>query len=91
MIVLIAGDDVENHASELLLDCIHRQFQTPDHVEGLLVGVRPGGIEVEVRKSGERLHVDLRAVAATIEAAGHEMPGTTLLRPAALLLVISDE
>ena len=30
MFVLIAGDDVENHASELLLDCIHRQFQTPD-------------------------------------------------------------
>lgn len=39
MVVLIARNDIEDHAAELLLDGAHRELESPDDVEGLLVGV----------------------------------------------------
>ena len=33
-----------------------------DHVEGLLVGVSAGGVEIEVGERGEGLHMQLAAI-----------------------------
>ena len=49
VVVLVAGDDVERHTAELLLDVIHRQPEAPNHQDRLLVGVSCRVVEVEVR------------------------------------------
>ena len=84
MVVLVAGDDVEDHASELLFRRLRGEAEAADHAEGLLVGVRFAELEVEVVEGGEGLHVELVAVRGAVEAAGHEVASVALFEQAAL-------
>jgi len=53
VIVLVARDHVEEHAAKLLLEEAHRQLESLHHIEGLLVGVYPGRVEIKMGERGE--------------------------------------
>ena len=79
MVILVACDDVEHHPPELLFGILHRQTQAADDHQRLLVRVSQGVVEVEVRQSGQRLHVQFLAVVEPVEPARHEVPSPVLL------------
>ncbi len=83
MIVLVAGDNVEDHPPKLLFAGTHGEPESLDHVEGLLVGVSAGGVEIEVCERGQGLHVQLAAVTPAIEPSRHEMAPAALLQQTA--------
>lgn len=82
MVVLIAGDDVEGHPPELLLDGILGEPEPPKHEEGLLVAVRSCLVVVEMGDRAERQHVHPAARGRAIEAPGHEVATAVLLEQA---------
>ncbi len=80
MIVLVARDDVEGHAPELLLGSFGAEAESADDRERLLIGVGAGLGEVQVRERGQRLHVALAAALIAVEAPGHEVPPAVLFQ-----------
>src|SRR5260221_10438883 len=79
MIVLVAADNIEDHPTKLLLASVDGKPQTLDHVEGLLVGVGAGGVEIEVGKRGQGLHMQLAPITQSIEPSRHEMAPAALV------------
>ena len=73
VIVLVAGDDVEDRAPVLLFDHGHPEPHRPDRLHDLLVGVGARHVEIEVSQRPERLHVDLVSPAS--------QPSPALVRP----------
>lgn len=57
VVVLVAGDDVENHAAKLLFDLLRRQLQLAHNEERLLIAMCVGVVEIEIRHRAERGHV----------------------------------
>src|ERR1700721_4319098 len=84
MIVLIAGDNVEDHPTRLLFAGTHREPQALDYIEGLLVGVSAGRVEIEVSERSQGLHMQLAAVTQTIEPSRHEMAPAVLFQQTTL-------
>jgi hypothetical protein len=62
------------------------ELQSPDYVEGLLVGVDPGDIEIEMSQRSESLHVQLAAIRLSIKAPRHEVAPAALLEESAFAL-----
>jgi len=60
VVVLVARDDVEHHAAELLLQLPRRQLEAAHREQRLLVGVSAREVEVEVRERPERLLCSFR-------------------------------
>jgi len=80
VIVLVAGDHIEDHATKLLVAGLHGKPQALDDIEGLLVGVSAGGVEIEVSERSERLHMQFAAITQAIEPPRHEMPPAALFQ-----------
>ncbi len=61
VVVLVAGDDVEDHAPELLLDDGRAEAQPADQQQELLVAVGARLVVADVLQRPDRLHVQLAA------------------------------
>ncbi|MNE68550.1 hypothetical protein D3C80_1642200 [compost metagenome] len=61
MVVLVADEDVEDGAAELLFEVDGVQIEQADGLDRLFVAVGAGGVEVVVTQGGQGLHVDLPA------------------------------
>jgi len=84
VIVLVAGDDVEDRPAVLLLHLRLRERELAHHFDRLLVRVGAGGVVVEVGESRERLHVELLAAVTPIESLRHEVVSSALFQDATL-------
>ena len=73
VVILVAGDDVEEHAAEELVEGGLAEVELLEDGEGLLVAGCAGGVEVEVAEGAEGLDVEFLAGGGAVEAAGHEV------------------
>jgi len=75
---------VERRPPELLLDVPHGQAEPTHHGDRLLLGMSPGGVEVEVPEGAERQHVELLAAFESVEPPGHVVSAAAPLEQPAL-------
>lgn len=79
MVVLVANEDIEHRASELLFDRVGADIELVDRLNRLLVAVGARQIEIEMAQRRQRLHVQLAAGVGAIKPLGHEVTAAALM------------